>query len=124
MRGAERKSDRWAPLQPYFTPPSQYRDDFRGYRPPLPFADCRKDESAADGTRRRREIRDEWMKLLGPWPELLREPQIKILASERRENFTQHRVHVEIYPGGKFTEGHLLVPDGKGPFPAVLVTFY
>jgi dienelactone hydrolase len=62
--------------------------------------------------------------MMGAWPPFLKTPQIRLLASEKRETFMQHQVHVEIYPGGKFTEGHLLIPEGDGPFPAVLVTFY
>jgi hypothetical protein len=31
---------------------------------------------------------------------------------------------VQITPDGKMADGYLLVPDGEGPFPAVLVPFY
>lgn len=118
------KGDPWSKLKPYFSPLPEYRDDFGGYRSPLLFADGTKVKNAADWQRRRREILDEWHRLLGPWPALLAEPRVKIVKTEHRENFTQHQVQVEIYPGEKYTEGHLLIPDGKGPFPAVLVTFY
>ncbi|MFN4257680.1 MAG: glycerophosphodiester phosphodiesterase family protein [Gemmataceae bacterium] len=119
-----RAAELWQLLQPHFTPPEEYRNDFGKYRSPLRFADGTPVKTPADWQRRRDEIRAAWMKMLGPWPELLDKPRIRYLSSERRENFTQHRVQVEIYPGDKYTEGHLLIPDGKGPFPAVLVPFY
>ncbi len=39
------------------------------------------------------------------------------------ERFSRHRVRVEIAPG-QTGEGWLLVPEGQGPFPAVLVLYY
>lgn len=121
---ADPKADLWAKLKPFFTPPDQYRDDFGPYRSPLLFADGTKVQSASDWQRRRQEIFNEWHKMLGPWPELLKQPKVKVLATEHRENFTQERVEIEISPDGNVTTAHLLVPYGKGPFPAVLVTFY
>jgi len=44
-------------------------------------------------------------------------------SQTRRERFTQERVRLEIAPS-QFGEGWLLTPDGKGPFPAVLVVYY
>jgi hypothetical protein len=40
-----------------------------------------------------------------------------------RENFARHRIRLEIAPD-QTGEGWLLVPEGKGPFPAVLVLYY
>jgi len=45
------------------------------------------------------------------------------LEKERVQNFTRHRVRVEVGPQQE-TEGYLLIPDGDGPFPAVLTVFY
>ncbi len=63
------------------------------------------------------------MELMGPWPPVIEKPKVEILQTSRRENFSQHRVRLEIAPQ-QTGEGWLLVPDGKGPFPAVLVVFY
>ena len=63
------------------------------------------------------------MELMGPWPPLIEKPKVEILATSRRDNFTQHRVRVEIAPQ-QSGEGWLLIPDGQGPFPAALVVFY
>lgn len=118
------ESTTWQTLAPFFTPPPEYANDFGKYPSPLKFFDGRKVESPADWQSRRSEILKTWHDRLGPWPELLKNPQIDYLAKEQRENVTQHAVHVEIAPGGKKAEGYLLVPEGKGPFPAVLVVFY
>ena len=55
---------------------------------------------------------------------LLKKPSLARLSAEKREEFTQERVRVEIAPGGQSVEGRLLTPPGTGPFPAVLVPFY
>src|SRR5437588_10704658 len=61
---------------------------------------------------------------MGSWPALIDSPTLQYLAKERRANFTQHHVRLEIAPGLTTEDAYLLVPDGKGPFPAVLVVFY
>src|SRR5206468_788886 len=62
----------------------------------------------------------------------LEKPEVRIVKTEHRENFTQHEVVFQAAPAGRFSKGkeplqsrgYLLIPDGKGPFPAVLVPFY
>jgi len=61
---------------------------------------------------------------MGSWPPLIEKPKVVYVAQERREDFTQHRVRVEIAPNEQTVNGYLLVPDGRGPFPAVLVVYY
>jgi dienelactone hydrolase len=46
------------------------------------------------------------------------------VATVRRENLTQHQLRLGIAVEGDMVDGLLLVPDGKGPFPAVLVVYY
>jgi dienelactone hydrolase len=77
----------------------------------------------ADWIRRRAEIRHSWEKETGTWPPQIERPALEILASSERDNFTQKRIRLQIAPD-QFTEGYLLVPHGKGPFPAVVVPFY
>jgi dienelactone hydrolase len=48
---------------------------------------------------------------------------VETLHSQHRENFTQQRVRLQT-AAGQFSEGWLLIPDGPGPFPAVLVVYY
>jgi len=112
-----------ARLAPIFRPPAKYKDDLGAYRSPLKFADGRPVKSAGDWEKRRREILKTWHEALGPWPALIARPRVEHRKKENRDNFTQHQVSVEVAPGAK-RDGYLLVPDGKGPFPAVLVVFY
>jgi hypothetical protein len=106
-----------------FEPPAKFRGDFGGYRSPLRFSDGTLVKTPADWAARRMEILAEWHRIMEPWPALLTNPSVKILASEQRENFTQHRVRVDL-AAGQTGDGNLLVPEGRGPFPAVLVPFY
>jgi dienelactone hydrolase len=111
-------------LAPYFQPPAESLGDRGDFRSPLKFYDGQMVKSSDDWQRRRAEILAKWHELLGgPWPALLDQPNIARRQTERRENFTQHAVLVDIAQGKK-AEGYLLVPDGNGPFPAVLVPFY
>ncbi len=111
-------------LVPFFAPPPEFAGDFGEYRSPLKFADGRIVNSAAEWPARRAEILKSWHGRLGAWPALLEKPRIEIRVTERRENFTQHQVRVDIGPGPRRCEGWLLVPDGSGPFPAMLAVFY
>ena len=111
-------------LAPFFQPSPEFAHDFGDYRSPLKFADGRTVRTAAEWPARRAEILKSWHERLGPWPALLENPRIEIRATERRENFTQHRVRVDTGPGARQCDGWLLVPDGSGPFPAVLAVFY
>jgi hypothetical protein len=112
-----------AKLAPYFRPPAELATDLGSYRSPLLFADGMSVKTAADWDKRRHEIRKEWMDLMGPWPELVAKPKVEFLSKERGDGFTNHRVRVQVAPD-RTTDGYLLVPDGKGPFPAVVVVFY
>jgi hypothetical protein len=110
-------------IAPFFGPPAPFAADFGGYRTLLRFDDGRPVRDAEDWAARRREILAYWNRLMGAWPALLERPRIEWLAETHRENFTQHQVRVEI-ARGQMTGAYLLVPDGTGPFPAVLVPYY
>ena len=111
-------------LAPFFSPPKEYADDFGAFRSPLKFADGRMVKTAAEWPERRAELLQSWRERLVPWPAPLEKARMEIRGTERRENFTQHKVRVDIGPGTRQGDGYLLVPDGPGPFPAVLVVFY
>src|SRR5262249_1791188 len=87
------------------------------------FADGRPVRTAADWKARRKELLLQWEKILGPWPPLLEKPEITYLEKTHAENFTRHKVRIQIAPG-RTTDAYLLIPDGSGPFPAVLDVFY
>jgi dienelactone hydrolase len=104
-------------------PPAEFDGKFGAYRSPLVFDDGSKVTKVEDWPRRRAEILQYWHGAMGEWPPLLEKPNMETLREERRENFTQRRVRLEVAPG-QSQETWLLLPDGKGPFPAVLVVYY
>jgi dienelactone hydrolase len=114
----------WSKIAPFFTPPPQYADDCGTYSSPLKFYNGAPVRTPAEWPARRAEILAKWHGLMGAWPPLLEKPQIKFLEKTRRDNVTQHKVEVEIAPDHRTIAGYLLVPDGSGPFPAVVTVFY
>ncbi len=110
-------------LAAFFHPPAELAKDLGTYRSPLLFADGTPVKTAADWEKRRQEIRKQWHDLMGPWPELIAKPTIEKLGKEKGDGFTLNQVRVQVAPD-RTTDGYLLIPDGKGPFPAVVVVFY
>ena len=106
-----------------FAPPAEFAGKYGAFRSPLIFDDSSRVSSPDEWPRRRGEILAYWHGVMGAWPPLLDTPAITSLREERRENFTQRRVSIDTAPDRK-QEGWLLVPDGAGPFPAVLVVYY
>ncbi len=116
-------SDAWPGIAPLFSPPAELKDDLGAYRSVMKFRSGRPVRSAAEWAERRREILGEWHELLGPWPPLIEKPRITHLGKEAVENFTRHKVDIQVAPD-RTTVAYLLIPDGGGPFPAVLDVFY
>lgn len=108
----------------FFTPPPEYAKDFGNYRSPLKFDDGTEVKNAADWQKRREEIRKNWHDMMGAWPPLIEKPKIEFVSQEKRDNFTQHKIKIETAPKRIVDDAYLLVPEGKGPFPAVLVVYY
>jgi hypothetical protein len=111
-------------LVPSFRPPAELAKDFGKYKSPLKFYDGTPVNEAADWPKRRREILKKWHDLMGPWPALVEKPKIEILDEETLEGLTRQHVRIEVAPDRKTDDAYLLIPDGKGPFPAVVVVFY
>jgi hypothetical protein len=111
-------------LKPYFHPPAELAGDLGNYSSLLKFADGRPVRNMDDWRKRREEIRKMWSELMGPWPALIEKPKIEYLEKERRDHLTQHHIRLETVPGRMTDDAYLLIPDGKGPFAAVLVVFY
>src|SRR5262245_59020895 len=106
-------------LSRFYSPPPQFKD-FGKYEPDWLESMARvRPDFGRMWSVRRENLRLSWHQLMGPWPELLTNPKIEFLSQSNRENFVQHRVQVETAPGQKIA-GYLLVPDGKGPMPAVI----
>ncbi|MEW4567823.1 SGNH/GDSL hydrolase family protein [Tautonia sp. JC769] len=113
-----------ATLRNSFGPPAEFADDLETYSSPLIFNDGRAVRLASDWTERRREILESWHALMGSWPPLVEQPRTELLGVVPRDGFEQRSVRVEVAPGGRMLGGYALVPEGEGPFPAMLVVFY
>jgi hypothetical protein len=107
-----------------FKPPAEFITDFGSYRSPLKFDDNTPVRTAADWTKRRGEILRYWHTAMGAWPPIIEKPKVEYLEKETRGSVTQHHVRIETAPGRTTDDAYLLIPDGKGPFPAVVVVFY
>jgi len=115
--------DAWETIALHAKPPAEFAGDLGSYRSPLLFDDGTRVRTPADWRKRRVEILRYWHGAMGPWPPLVEEPRVEVLATTRREDFTQKKGRVPIGEG-RTTEGVLLMPDGEGPFPAALVVYY
>lgn len=120
---APQTSDLPQQIAPYFSPPAEFAGDFGKYRSPLLFDDGAAAKTPEDWQQRREQIKSAWMNLLGQWPPLLADQDLEVVDSQRRENFTQHKVRFRWTPD-EVTDGYLLVPDGEGQRPAVITVFY
>jgi hypothetical protein len=110
-------------LHGFDRPPASFHRALDAYRNPLLFDDGTRVVSVEDWSRRREEILDAWMRLMGPWPELLKEGRLEPGNAEQKDGYRQQRVRLRIAPDQR-AEGWLLLPDGEGPFPSVLVVYY
>jgi dienelactone hydrolase len=121
---ASQERDAWKDIERFFAPPAEFADKFGDYRPVTRFDDESKVESAKDWPRRRLEILKYWHGVLGAWPKILDKPRIRYTKSEHVENFTLHEIEIEVAADRFVGSQYLLVPDGDGPFPAVVVPWY
>jgi hypothetical protein len=110
----------WARLT---RPPEEYAGKAEG-RSPLLFDDGSPVRDKEGWGKRRAEILRYWHEVMGPWPELLKAPRVEKLGKERDGAITRHAVRIEVAPGKSTEDAYLLIPDGKGPFPAVVAVFY
>lgn len=106
-------------------PPARFADDYGDYRSPLRFEDGARVTSPEQWPERRAEIRERWTGHLGEWPDLVTDPEPKVLDARQRDGFTQHRIRFRWTPDDE-TTGYLLVPDDRAdaPRPAVLTVYY
>jgi len=123
---AQTAETNWETVAPFFSPPKEFANDTGAYASVLKFEDSNRGtvKTAAGWAERREEIRQTWEQLLGEWPAVIEEPEVEILATEKREDFTQHKVRFLWTPKER-TAGYLLIPDKRTqPAPAVLTVYY
>lgn len=113
----------WTEIDTFFAPPSKYKDVYGDFRSPLVFYDGKEVKNKRQWRKRRKEIRSQWMSMMGEWPDLMKKQKMKVIDSEERENFVQHRVEFYWTPTEK-TQGYLLIPKGGGVKPAVITVYY
>ncbi len=107
----------------FFSPPAGLRGNLGSYRSPLTFADGRITRTPGEWVERRREILASWHGMMGKWPPLIAPPEIEDLGSTHEGGFTRRKARFQVAPDRK-SDGYFLVPDGPGPFPAMLIVFY
>jgi hypothetical protein len=117
------KDSIWQKLAPIFTPPDEFKNNYGSYRSPLIFYDGTPVKSPEHWHKRRVEILSRWHDLMGEWPPLIKNQEIEILESTQREDFIQNRIKFFWTPKEQ-TEGYLLIPNGNGKKPAVLIVYY
>src|SRR5262245_66478589 len=61
---------------------------------------------------------------MGPCQDQVAKPTVESLDEARDDGFTRRHVRIQIAPDRTTDDAYLLVPDGRGPFPAVVVVFY
>jgi hypothetical protein len=112
-------------IEPFMSPPAEFAGKLGDYRSPLKFEDGAEVRTAAEWGRRRGEILAKWHGLMGPWPAVIERPKLEIVESAAREDFTQHKVRVEV-AAGNMVNGYLLVPkrEGGAKMPAVFIPYY
>ena len=118
-----RKNVDWREISSCFTVPVQFENVFGDYRSPLVFDSGDPVKTPADWTKRRKEIYDNWMQMMGAWPPLLENNGFEYLDSEQKDGYVEHTVRFDWASFNK-TTGYLLKPDKKGMKPAVIVVFY
>ncbi|MEC9092584.1 MAG: sialidase [Planctomycetota bacterium] len=120
---SQAQEEAWSTIKKYFQPPDEFKDDFGRYRSPLNWSGNPPVKTAEQWRKRRHQIRSKWMQLLGEWPAPIRDQQLVVTKTRKRENFFQSTVTFRWTPTAA-TSGYLLVPQGPGPFPAVITVFY
>lgn len=118
------KAGLYQQLKPYFYPPDTLLHDFGAFRSPLLFNDGRAVKSKKDWAKRKAEIKQDWKRYLGEWPEHDKNQKFEYVDTTYESTYTQYKVRFKWTPN-EWTEGYLLVPNNKhSNMPAVVSVFY
>jgi dienelactone hydrolase len=113
-------------IEPFMKCPKKFEGQIGDYGDVLKFEDGTMVKTAADWTRRREEIRKFWHESLGAWSAVIEKPEIKLKEKETLDGgIVRQKIWLEVAKNPqRELECYLLTPPGKGPFPAVVVTWY
>ena len=111
-------------LHAFFEPPSEHAGDRGEYRSPLQRQDGSRVSTVQEWQARRKQILEDWQTMMGPWPALIESPKVETGPITRRGTITQRQLRIGIGIRGELVDAFMLVPDGDGPFPAVIVPYY
>lgn len=117
------KSNAWRRINQYFSPPSEYKDQYGDFRSVLKFENGDTVLTKNDWIKKKKEIRDKWMDLMGEWPPIITNQKFEIIESINKKDYIQHKVRFNWTPNER-TEGYLLIPNTKGSKAAVITVFY
>lgn len=117
------KREQWKKIKHFFKPPQEFQDSFGNYRSPLLFYNGEEVKTRKEWNLRREEILNRWHGMMGSWPDIDKEQTFEIVESVQHQDFLQQTVHFNWMPDER-TQGYLLIPEGKGKKPAVIVVFY
>lgn len=113
----------WESIEPFMSPPMKFRNICDKSRSVLHQTDGTPITTAEQWNKRRSELLQEWHSMMGAWPQLITNPTVKVLNTLQFED--HQRLHIKFrWTPNEWTDGYLLIPLGKGPFPAVLTTYY
>ncbi len=118
-----RRSELEIRLRPHCTPPDQYRNRYGAYRSPLLFDDGDSVRNATDWKRRRDEIREYWLSILGQWPPVMTDQKLEMLDTVSCDGYLRYGVRF-LWTPVEYTQGYLLVPERSGRKAAVITLFY
>lgn len=113
----------WEKIKTHFYAPEEFKNNFGGYRSPLKFYNGKTVKTPEEWLLRRQEILTRWHEMMGQWPPLIKKPEMEIIETTKRDNFTQYHISFEWRRNEK-TSAYLLIPETEGKKPAVITVFY
>ncbi len=114
----------WDKIKSNFTPTPEFENQYGSFRSPLKFYDGTPVKTAEDWEKRRLEILNKWNKMMGEWPDLIKNQAPEIIEeSLRTDGIMQYKIRFLWTPKDS-TTGYLLVPEGSQKKPAVITVFY
>ena len=118
------KRELWSEIAPHFDVPDKWQGDMGGLRSVMLFENGDTLRRASEWPARRAEILRLWHSTMGQWPEIITNQRLERLDSVKIDsNIMRYRVRLRWTPN-EYTEGFMLVPEGRRAMPAVITLYY